>query len=605
MKKAIQLGLITTLVATGSVLAVDDSKVTFKLALGGDNQAAQWENPADCTTNLNPPFLPGDPNDNQSFQTNSKITWEARVAVSGTHGGLAPAGVANLVFDLELRDGSGNLVTSFGAGDANTQGWYSSINNETSTPPATKRHNPTGSGGCGITAADVRQLAGFAVSFQVAAPNFYGRGRVIDQASLGGPYLGYYVYPSALGFPAASTATGGKLLGMGAGYRKFLGSGCPFSNAGGEYCKYTTAEVTTPGVGLTAGCATGQWADVPEFEGQLNTKNLPAGNYTLTLVPGRGINLLDGSIDCVALRNPGKFAFKPDVTTGNGDSIAFSLVQPQCNRTIAGRYIFYNHSRWDGNNAGPTAPDANTLAGGNNRNDDQDAIPVGKTPLLPNRTIRATTANFINYSRGINGLIVDVLRGQDCTALPDTLTAADFTFKYGNNNAPAGWLAANNPTIVKVFQGVPNASTDRIELIWPDLDADIAAGQVTWNPSSDIPLPMHASIPNAQWLQVTVKPNSSLGLPQDVFYWGLTVGDSEDQAAGASATVVNSTDEVNARNNFRGTSIGQTPATLADPWDYDRDRNVNSTDQVIARTNPTNTVIGTRISALKMITTPP
>ena len=65
---------------------------------------------------------------------------------------------------------------------------------------------------------------------------------------------------------------------------------------------------------------------------------------------------------------------------------------------VVARQLFYNDSAWDGNNAAANA-------------DDDDAIATDKVALLPGMT--ATFANYTSYSRGINGLMIDVqdLRG--------------------------------------------------------------------------------------------------------------------------------------------------------------------------------------------------
>jgi len=146
---------------------------------------------------------------------------------------------------------------------------------------------------------------------------------------------------------------------------------------------------------------------------------------------------------------------------------------------VAGRCVFYNNSRFDGNN-----PAAN--AG------DNLAVAMDKTALLPGQ--KATFANYTSYSRGVNGVMVDVVY------LQGTPTAADFAFKVGNSNNPAGWAVAPAPTSVTVRKGAGIGGSDRVTIIWPD---------------------------NAiakQWLQVTVLPTANTGLAAaDVFYFGNAV----------------------------------------------------------------------------------
>ncbi len=77
----------------------------------------------------------------------------------------------------------------------------------------------------------------------------------------------------------------------------------------------------------------------------------------------------------------------------------------------AGRYVFYNNSAFDGND--PAAGAA-----------DDAAIATDKSAMLPGET--ATFANYTGYSRGINGIMVDIVD------LPGVPTADDFTFKVGS-----------------------------------------------------------------------------------------------------------------------------------------------------------------------------
>ena len=83
--------------------------------------------------------------------------------------------------------------------------------------------------------------------------------------------------------------------------------------------------------------------------------------------------------------------------------------------TVIGRHIFYNQSYFDGNN-----PAANTA--------DDNAIATDKQALLPGET--ATFANYTSYSRGINGIMVDI----DGLADPLGLSAASFELRVGNTN---------------------------------------------------------------------------------------------------------------------------------------------------------------------------
>src|SRR6476620_7735821 len=96
------------------------------------------------------------------------------------------------------------------------------------------------------------------------------------------------------------------------------------------------------------------------------------------------------------------------------------------------RSIFYNNSRFDGNN--PAASPA-----------DDAAIATDKSALLPGE--QATFANYTSYSAGINGVMVDI------AGLPGTPTAADFVFRVGNSDDPGNWLAAPTPQAISARVG--------------------------------------------------------------------------------------------------------------------------------------------------------
>ncbi|MCK4626951.1 MAG: hypothetical protein KAV00_16685, partial [Phycisphaerae bacterium] len=72
-----------------------------------------------------------------------------------------------------------------------------------------------------------------------------------------------------------------------------------------------------------------------------------------------------------------------------------------------GRHVFYNNSSFDENN-----PAANA--------DDDDAIAINKTALLPGQT--SAFANYTSYNRGINGIMVDI---PNLPTMPE-ITASDF-----------------------------------------------------------------------------------------------------------------------------------------------------------------------------------
>ncbi|MBN2475980.1 MAG: S8 family serine peptidase [Pirellulales bacterium] len=219
--------------------------------------------------------------------------------------------------------------------------------------------------------------------------------------------------------------------------------------------------------------------------------------------------------------------------------------------SVVGRWVFYGYSAFDGRDAAADARDDAALA-------------TDKRALLPGQT--AGFANYTSYSRGINGIMID-LAGLPENALP---AASDFQFRVGNDENPANWIAAANPAEVVLRPGAGVGGSDRVTITWPD-------GAI-----------------RGQWLQVTVLGTANTGLAEsDVFYFGNAVADAGNSTINANVNVV---DMLLARNNSR-TFLD--PAAVDCPYDYNRDARVNATDVLLARNNQTHF-----LNALKLITVP-
>jgi hypothetical protein len=217
--------------------------------------------------------------------------------------------------------------------------------------------------------------------------------------------------------------------------------------------------------------------------------------------------------------------------------------------TIRGRHIFYNNSKFDGRSvaAGPA---------------DDAAIAPDKLALLPGGT--ASLANYTSFSKGINGIMIDM------DHLAGTLTPDDFSFRVGNSNNPRQWKHLDARPTVTVRSGAGEGGADRVELTWTD-------GAIT-----------------KQWLQVTVKAGEATGLEfDDVFYFGNALGEAGNAPGNA---LVSAIDEIEARNDPHGVL---NPATILNRHDYTRDGLVNAADQIAARNNGT-----TLVNALKLISVP-
>ena len=199
--------------------------------------------------------------------------------------------------------------------------------------------------------------------------------------------------------------------------------------------------------------------------------------------------------------------------------------------------IFYNNSAFDGNNSGANAADDSAIA------TDKQALSAGST---------ATFANYTSYSKGINGIMIDIV------GLSFAPNASDFQFKVGNDSSPSGWATAPAPVSITRRVGAGSESSDRVTIIWADNAIE------------------------KQWLEVTAK--VSLGIPSDeVFYIGNAIGETGNSASDAQVTP---TDEVAVRNN--PASLGVNPAGVTNLYDFNRDRKVGPTDSIISRNNGTN-----------------
>jgi len=198
--------------------------------------------------------------------------------------------------------------------------------------------------------------------------------------------------------------------------------------------------------------------------------------------------------------------------------------------TVDGRFLFYNQSAFDGGNAAQNAGD-------------DGAIATDKSAYLPNNTL-ADFANVSSYSRGINGIMIDLGGGGSHAAI----NANDFVFKHGNNNGPNSWTTVTATPTMSVRVGAGTLGSDRVTITWAN-----------------------NSIKN-EWLEVQVLPTANTGLTAaDVFFWGNKVGDT---GAGTPATsfLTSATDKTSVVNN----QLGGVPIT--NTRDFNRDGNVTVAD---------------------------
>lgn len=197
---------------------------------------------------------------------------------------------------------------------------------------------------------------------------------------------------------------------------------------------------------------------------------------------------------------------------------------------VVGRFLFYNNSTYDANAS------------------DDAAVAKDKSALLPGGG-RATFANLSSYSKGINGVMVDIAN----LANPSNLSASDFTFMVSTDGT--NWTTGPTPTLlVRPYAGAFGST--RVELVWAD-----------------------GSILN-EWLKVIVNADATTGrLAPDTSYFGNLVGESGDPGSPFSVTPA---DEDSARNDPHSFL---NPALITDPNDFNRDGLVDAVDQGIARNN--------------------
>ena len=214
--------------------------------------------------------------------------------------------------------------------------------------------------------------------------------------------------------------------------------------------------------------------------------------------------------------------------------------------TVVGRHVFYNNSAFDGRNVAANAAD-------------DAAIATDKRVLLPGET--ATFANYTDYSRGINGLMVDI-RG-----LPEGKGPLfNFQFLYADTGE---WDPAPDPRSITTRRGAGVGGSDRVTITWND------------------------GVIRNRWLQVIVYPGSGTGLAaRDDFYVGNRVAETGDDPAAAMVTAA---DVIATRANISRAASG-----VGNKYDHNRDGKVNVADVEIARRNRTNR----RIELLSVAATP-
>jgi len=181
---------------------------------------------------------------------------------------------------------------------------------------------------------------------------------------------------------------------------------------------------------------------------------------------------------------------------------------------------------------------------------DDGAIATDKQALLPGQA--ASASNVTNYSRGINGIFVDI--NDLAPGAGKALGAADFSFRSVGGGEPA---AVAPPASVTVRRGAGVGGSDRVTLVWPDYGPDAGAAA--------------AALANG-WLEVTVKANEHTGLAApDVFAFGNLIGETGGDG------------RVNALDLGAVKSLLNTAAPIDSRVDFNHDGRVNALDLGIVK----------------------
>jgi hypothetical protein len=279
---------------------------------------------------------------------------------------------------------------------------------------------------------------------------------------------------------------------------------------------------------------------------QLNT-GASSGNIIYQYGAGGGLVVLSPSTTGIkdAGSDPGRrlvvqYNERENPMVANGRAILVRRASSPAQ--VVGRHVFYNNSAFDGRRA---AADAG----------DDAAIAPDKIAALPGA--RLGLVQMTNYSRGLNGIIVDVAGLPPDAA--DSLGAADFRFRTGRGTDLATWTDAAAQPTVSVRRGAGPGASDRVTLVWPD-----------------------GAVRNT-WLEVTVLANDHTGLATPhTFHFGNLVGDTG--AGGDRAGLrVDALDLAAVRRGF--SADASDPAGPAARLDFNRDGRVTATDYFLARQN--------------------
>ncbi len=238
--------------------------------------------------------------------------------------------------------------------------------------------------------------------------------------------------------------------------------------------------------------------------------------------------------------------------TGGTDRGAVYIFSLNARVSVVNRKVFYNQSTSD--------------FFGNGTGNPINAIDPTKTALLPGQT--TTAANYTNYSRGLNGIVIDVASPSNLAGISD----ASFQFATWSTfpDTTPNFLTINPVVTVSTFAGGGLNGSDRVKLEFTNNE-----------------------IQNA-WLRVTMLADTNTGLASnDVFYFGNARFDVTPTSPFPSQQVTINAFDVNAIRARQG----QSPGIISNINDVDRNGVVNVFDTNAVRA-------GQGVTSLRSFTAP-
>jgi GEVED domain len=299
--------------------------------------------------------------------------------------------------------------------------------------------------------------------------------------------------------------------------------------------------------------------------GDFSTATVPSSDpYTYTFVDGPGstdnsafsivgsqlrlntaLNFETKSSYSVRVRSVGLSSFIVErVFTIHVTNVAESIVRS--------RNVFYNRST--------------SATFGNGSGNPINAIDTTKQALLPGQT--TTEANYTNYSRGLNGIVIDIESPGNLVGI----TAASFQFATWSTfpDATPNFLTINPEVTISTFAGGGQNGFDRVKLEFAN-----------------------NAIQNA-WLRITMLADANTDLvTNDVYYFGNARFDVTPTSPFPAQQVVINAFDVNAIRARQGQNSG----IISNIHDVDRSGVVNAFDTNAVRS-------GLGVSSLRSFTAP-